>query len=68
VLKPFLAENHVPYRIFLGDDAIARRYGIGNLPDTFLIDRHGRVAAAYISGLVDRQNIEANVKSLLSER
>jgi peroxiredoxin len=67
VLKPFLAETHVPYQILLGDDAMAKRYGIESMPDTFLIDRKGRVAAAYMAGLVDRDNIEANIKAILSK-
>ena len=68
VLKPFLAETHVPYRMLLGDDAMAKQYGIKNLPDTFLIDRHGKVAAAYIEGLVDKEDVEANIKAMLSEQ
>src|SRR5437879_3423586 len=68
VLKPFLAKTRVPYRMLLGDDATAQRYGIQNMPDTFLIDRHGRVAAAYIAGLVDKDNVETNINALLSER
>jgi peroxiredoxin len=68
VLKPFLAKTHVPYRMLLGDDATAQRYGIQNMPDTFLIDRKGRVAAAYIAGLVDKDDIETNINGLLSER
>src|SRR6185503_14082954 len=68
VLKPFLAENPVPYRMLLGDEATAKRYGIENLPDTFLIDRKGRVAAAYKAVLVDKDNVEAQIKTLLSER
>ena len=57
----------MPYRILLGNDATSQRFGIQNLPDTFLIDRHGRVAAAYKAALVDRADIEANIKVLLSE-
>lgn len=68
VVKPFLAKTHVPYRMVLGNDALAQKYGIENMPDTFLIDRQGRVAAAYRAGLVDRDNIEANIKALLAER
>jgi peroxiredoxin len=68
VLKPFLAKSHVPYKMLLGDDAMARRYGIQTMPDTFLIDRRGKVAAAYIAGLVDRDDIESNINALLSER
>src|SRR5229473_8436920 len=52
VLRPFLAEHPVPYRMLLGDDATAKRYGAESLPDTFLIDRKGRVAAAYKAVLV----------------
>jgi len=68
VVKPFLAEAHVPYRMLLGDDPTAQRYGIQGLPDTFLIDRQGRLAAAYMAGLVDKDDMEANIKELLSAR
>jgi cytochrome c biogenesis protein CcmG/thiol:disulfide interchange protein DsbE len=68
VVKPFLAENHLPYPILLGDGPTAQRFGIQTLPDTFLIDRQARVAAAYRAGLVDKKDVEANVKALLSER
>ena len=66
VVNPFLAETHVPYRMVLGDDALAKRYGIGSLPDTFLIDRQGKVAAVYKEGLVDRNDVEANIKAMLA--
>jgi cytochrome c biogenesis protein CcmG/thiol:disulfide interchange protein DsbE len=68
VLRPFLEDHRVPYQMLLGDNPMAQRYGIGNLPDTFLIDRQGKVAAAYKEGLVDRDNVEANIKVLLSKR
>jgi cytochrome c biogenesis protein CcmG/thiol:disulfide interchange protein DsbE len=68
VVKPFLAENHLPYPILLGDGPTAQRFGIETLPDTFLIDRQARVAAACRAGLVDKKDVEANIKALLSER
>jgi len=67
VVKPFLADTEVPYRILLGDDSTAQRFGITNLPDTFLIDRQGRVAAVYRAGLVDKDDVESNIRVLLSE-
>jgi peroxiredoxin len=67
VVKPFLAQAHVPYRMLLGDEAMAKRFGIDNLPDTFLIDRAGRVAAVYKEGLVDKANVEANIKAMLAK-
>jgi len=50
----------------LGDDAMAKRYGIASMPDTFLIDRQGRVAAAYRAGIVNNDNREANIKAMLT--
>ncbi|MCC6392444.1 MAG: TlpA family protein disulfide reductase [Bryobacterales bacterium] len=68
VVKPFLDGAGVPHRMVLGDDAVAKRYAIDSLPDTFLVDRRGKVAAAYRSGMVDRENVEANIGALLSKR
>jgi peroxiredoxin len=67
-VKPFLAKTHVPYPILLGDGPTAQRFGIQSLPDTFLIDRQGRVAAGYRAGIVDKADIEAKIKALLSQR
>ena len=65
MVKLFLAETHVPYRILLGDDATAPRYGIHIQPDTFLIDRRGRVAAAYRAGLVDKGDFVSKLLPLV---
>ena len=67
VVKPFLQSANVRYRILLGNDATASEYGIQNMPDTFLIDREGRIAAAY-SGLVDKDDVENNIHAMLSQR
>ncbi len=66
LVKPFLETAKVPYRIVLGDNPTAKKYGIENMPDTFLIDRHGRIAAAYV-GLVDKDNVEENIRAMLSQ-
>jgi peroxiredoxin len=68
VVKPFLASHAVPYRILLGDEVTGHEYGIGSLPDTFLIDRQGRIAAGYTNGLVDRNDVESNLQALLAKR
>jgi cytochrome c biogenesis protein CcmG/thiol:disulfide interchange protein DsbE len=67
VLKPWLDAHPIPYRIVLGDDALAKKYGIEGMPDTFLIDQQGRVAAAYRAAVVDQANMEANIKALLNQ-
>ena len=67
-VKPFLAKNFVPCRMLLGNEATARSYGIEGLPDTFILDRQGRVAAAYLASLADKDNLEVNIRALLSQR
>jgi len=67
VLKPFLTTTKIPYRVVLGNEATAKSYKIESMPDTFLIDRKGNIAAAY-TGMVDRANIEANIQQMLSQR
>jgi peroxiredoxin len=67
VVKPFIETARVPYRIVLGNDATARLYGISSMPDTFLIDRQGRLAATY-TGMVDRDNMEKNIQTMLAEQ
>jgi hypothetical protein len=51
----------------MGDDGITRRYSVNALPVSYLIDSRGRIAVSYV-GLVDRANLEANIKLLLAER
>jgi peroxiredoxin len=65
VVTPFIKTARVPYQIVLGNDATAKTYGIENMPDTFLIDRQGRIAATY-AGLVDKDDVEANIRAMLS--
>lgn len=67
VVKPFIETARIPYRIVLGNEATGKLYGISNMPDTFLIDRQGRLAASY-NGMVDKDNIEKNIQAMLAEQ
>jgi hypothetical protein len=67
LVKPFVTSHNVDYRILMGDDGIAKRYSVEALPVTYLIDNRGRIAAKYV-GIVDRSNLEANIRALLVER
>jgi cytochrome c biogenesis protein CcmG/thiol:disulfide interchange protein DsbE len=67
VVKPFLETAKVPYRMILGDEPTAKKYSIGSMPDAFLVDRQGRIAAAYV-GLVDKDDVETNIRAMLSRR
>jgi cytochrome c biogenesis protein CcmG/thiol:disulfide interchange protein DsbE len=66
VVTPFLKTAGVPYQIVLGDEATAKKYGIEGMPDTFLIDREGRIAAAY-NGMVDSDDLGRNIQNLLGQ-
>jgi cytochrome c biogenesis protein CcmG/thiol:disulfide interchange protein DsbE len=65
VVKPFLAELGVNYRVMIGDDLTAQMYGgVDALPTTFLIDKAGKIAAVHV-GLASRKDFEDGVEQLL---
>jgi peroxiredoxin len=65
-VKPFVQAHGVKYPILMGDDKTTKLYDIQALPLTYLIDARGRIAATYV-GVVDKDDIEANIKALLKE-
>jgi peroxiredoxin len=65
-VKPFVREHKLNYPILMGDDPVSKLYDIQAMPVTCLIDKQGRVAATYI-GIVDKQDIESNIRALLRE-
>ena len=67
-VKPFLASiGKVSYRIGLADSALAKDYSVQSLPSTFLIDKHGNIAARH-RGLLEGQDLEPEIRALLAGR
>ena len=66
-VRPFVAKAKINYPILMGDESLFREFGLTELPDTLLIDKSGRIAAVYV-GLISKENTEANINGLLSER
>jgi peroxiredoxin len=66
LVTPFVRTRKVDYPILMGDDGITKRYSVDALPVTYLIDRRGRIAAKYV-GVVERADLESNVRALLAE-
>lgn len=65
VVKPFLADLGVNYRVMIGDDLTSQMYGgVDALPTTFLIDKTGKIAAVHV-GLASRKDFEDGVEQLL---
>jgi peroxiredoxin len=68
VIKPFLAEEKVNYRVLLGNDSVGTLYGgVDSLPTTFVIDREGRIAATHI-GLVSKSDYQDEIVPLLENK
>jgi cytochrome c biogenesis protein CcmG/thiol:disulfide interchange protein DsbE len=66
-VKQFVKEKKMNYPVVLGNETIAKQYGLTSMPKTLLIDRDGRIAWAF-TGIVDRDQFESELKSLLAAR
>jgi peroxiredoxin len=65
VVKPFVTELAINYRIVIGDDSTAQLYGgVDALPTAFVIDREGRIAAVHV-GLTSKGEIEHGIEQVL---
>jgi cytochrome c biogenesis protein CcmG/thiol:disulfide interchange protein DsbE len=65
VVRPYLEETKINYRILLGTDSVAQLYGgVDSLPTSFLLDREGRVASVHV-GLVSKSAYQNDINSLL---
>jgi thiol-disulfide isomerase/thioredoxin len=65
-VNSFVKDHRLAYPILLTDDSVEKAYRVESLPATYLLDRKGRVAAVYV-GLVDKADVEANLRTLLGE-
>jgi peroxiredoxin len=52
----------------MGDDSISKAYALNAFPATYLIDKSGRIAVAYVGVVVNKDNVATNIKKLLSEQ
>jgi peroxiredoxin len=67
-VSAFVGTVGINYRTVVGSDELARQYGgVEALPTTFLIDRHGRIAAVY-QGLQPKNTYESKLRSLIAEK
>lgn len=67
LVRPFIANHKINYPILMGDSSTVSTYGFESYPATYLIDRTGHIAATYV-GVVSKDDVEANLKTLLAER
>ena len=65
-VKPFLEKEKVNYPVVVGNEDLAKLYGVEVLPMTLLIGRDGRIASSH-AGLVDKSVFESDIRRLLQE-
>jgi peroxiredoxin len=69
VVKPYIAEHKLNYRVLLGNDSVSQLYGgLDALPTTYIIDRDGKVAFPAHVGLINKSEYVQEVQSLLSDK
>jgi peroxiredoxin len=67
-ITEFAKDMHINYPVLMGKEAVAQRYGnVQFLPATFYVDRNGKIVDR-VFGIVDRSEIEANVKRALESK
>ena len=65
-IQKFAKDMGVNYTILQGQDAVGDAYGAIGLPTSYFIDRSGKIIDS-ASGLVNRSEIEDNIKKSLAE-
>jgi cytochrome c biogenesis protein CcmG/thiol:disulfide interchange protein DsbE len=67
-VKPFIEEKKINYRVMIGTDDVAARFGADqSLPVSLLIDKSGRIAATHV-GLPGKSDYQAEIETLLSTK
>jgi peroxiredoxin len=65
VVKPYLAERRINYRVVVGTEKLGQDYGgVESLPTSFIIDKEGRIVSTHV-GLVSKSDYESEIVQLL---
>jgi peroxiredoxin len=65
-VKPFLRDRKLNYRILMGSEQVAQLYGgLNALPETFLIDRTGRIASVHVGIEAGKEGFRSEITQLL---
>jgi peroxiredoxin len=65
-VRPWVKEKKVNYAIVIGNDGLAKQFGLDGMPLTVLIDREGKIADSH-SGVVNRAGTEQKLGVLLAQ-
>ncbi|MEJ7606580.1 MAG: TlpA disulfide reductase family protein [Bryobacteraceae bacterium] len=68
LVKPYITQSKINYRILLGNETLGQLYGgVDSLPTTFLIDSSGKIVATHV-GLVSKGTYEDEIRKLLDSK
>jgi peroxiredoxin len=65
-VKPYVAQKKMNYAVVIGSEDVAKRYALGAMPMTLLVDTRGRIAATHV-GVVSRSDCQSEIETLLKE-
>lgn len=69
VVKPYITEHKLNYRVLLGNETVSQLYGgLDALPTTFMIGRDGKFAFSPHIGLAGKNEYLSEIESLLGAR
>jgi len=57
VVAPFAKERAIAYRVLLGDEELAQRYGARGFPSLYVIGKDGNIALSHV-GVIDVDDLE----------
>jgi thiol-disulfide isomerase/thioredoxin len=63
-VAPFAAEHQIAYRVLLGDEDLAQRYGALGFPSLYVLRADGTIDSAHV-GLIDPDELEDAVEAAL---
>jgi cytochrome c biogenesis protein CcmG/thiol:disulfide interchange protein DsbE len=63
-VAPYAAEQRIRYRVLLGDEELARRFGALGFPTLFVLRADGTIDSSHV-GLVEPEELEAAVEAAL---
>jgi thiol-disulfide isomerase/thioredoxin len=64
VVAPFAAEHKIGYRVLLGDEDLAQRYGALGFPSLFVVGPDGTIASSHV-GVVEPDELQRAVDATL---
>ncbi len=65
-VKPWIKEKQVNYSIVIGNEGLAKQYGVDGMPQTVVVDARGKIAAVR-AGIVNKAETENDIRALLEE-